>query len=560
MSAATRKPRRRRRIRQDSEPLPIELIEEGIHLLRRLPLRFWSLYLCGMAPFVVVFLFFWIEMSSSGLAEHYLLPGACVLGLLFLWLKLVQSYFADGIRGTLLGVEPTAWSAGAWLRCLRRQAIWQGSGFFVLPLAALVTLPFPRVFAYYQHLYLMDPRETRSEREQLRESWGLAGIWTEQNWICLALLALVFCLSIVNWLTVLLLVPFLMKTLLGMETVFSQAGVNLVNSTSLFACLLLAYVVTDPLVKAVYLLRHHYCESRRSGADLRLRWRRSLQGARIWSKAASFLFWGGLLCALNCAMSGDLSAAVPAPAKVTVESGELEARIEQTLQQREFIWRFPREEVEDTGEEMNWLLDFWEEVEMWQEKFEHWIENLFHREEKGPKEGRDWDLDVLLLGLGVFLSFLLIGLFVLLVFYLGVKAWRMYQPLELLSGVEEMPEAAVPDLNEEDVAADLLPRNRWIEMARECIARGEYRLALRAYFLAQLSELSSEGVIVIQQSKTNRDYEREIARRAHGREGLLRCYEAQRRLFEGIWYGDHYSGPEQVHEMEGYLGETGVLA
>ena len=144
--------------------------------------------------------------------------------------------------------------------------------------------------------------------------------------------------------------------------------------------------------------------------------------------------------------------------------------------------------------------------------------------------------------------------------YFAVRALRMYKPAETVKGSEESDIKAVPDLNEEDVAADLLPRNRWVEMARELIAKGELRLALRAYFLAQLSALASEGLIVIRLAKSNRDYANEISRRAHGKTGLLDLYRQETRLFESVWYGERPIGTEEIAEMESYLTQTGALS
>jgi hypothetical protein len=542
---------RRKRVHQDGEPSGLDLIEEGMHLLRHASLGAWTMYLCGAVPFLFGFLFFWTEMVSSGLAERSLLPGALGVGVLFVWFKVAQACFADGLRSALHGEAPRRWTLAEWLTVLRRQSFWQATGLIVLPVAFVVTIPFPWVSAFYQNILISDPRDKASDGDVVKESWRLSRLWTGQNWMLVTLLGMVYLLSFINWLTCLLVGPYLLKTLLGVETVFSRSGFHLLNSTTLFICLLLAYVVTDPLAKAVYLLRHHYCESRRSGADLLLRLRRSL--------AANVVLLGiGFLCVGTVVSPSRLDAQeqTAAVAQPSVDAAELDASINEVLERREFVWRFPREEIaEQAAEEPAWFESLTEMLKRWEEKINRWIEDLFGKEAQ-TKSDRSWDGFA---GLGETLSYLLIGIFVLLLIYFGVRAFKMYQPVELLEGDEGSGAEVVPDLNDEDVAADTLPRNRWVEIARELIAEGDYRLALRAYFLAQLSALSSEGLIVVRLAKSNREYAKELERRAHGQVNLPELYRQEMGLFESVWYGNRVSGLGEIQEMERYLTETGVL-
>ncbi len=544
---------RRRRAKQDGEPSAMDLIEEGMHLLRHVSISTWTVYLFGVAPFIFGFLFFWSEMSSSGYAERSLFPGAVGLGLLFIWFKLTQAYFADGLRAALVGVEAEPWRLRDWLKALRIQSFWQSTALVSLPIAFVLTLPFPYVYAFYQNILITDPREERSERELVNESWRLGRMWNEQSWVLLTLFSLVYLLCFVNWLTVLMSVPYLLKTLLGVETVFSRSGYHLLNSTSLFVCAILAFAVIDPLVKAVYMLRRHYCESRRSGADLRLRLRTCLQ-SKAMRLGLVLLVLSPLVAPKELGLLGQAQVGVAVPPAISPE--ELDVSIDQVMQQREFVWRFPREEVEAGEADVSWLKGLFETIERWQEKLELWLEELFGKEDESSSD-MNWGG---FLGLGNALSYLIIGCFVLLLVYFAVKAFRLYQPLDTVEGNAATDAEAVPDLTADDVAADVLPRNKWVEMARDLIAKGDYRLALRAYFLAQLSALASEGLVVIRLSKSNREYAKELSSRAHGHVQLPELYRKEMRLFESVWYGDRSIGPNEISEMEAYLAETGVLS
>jgi len=556
-----RRRRPRRRVRQPGEPGAIDLIEEGVHLLRRTSVGAWSVYLCGVAPFLVGFLFFWTEMATSGLAERHLPVASLGMALLFLWMKVAQCYFASGIRAALLGGSAPRWTLRIWLRTLRRQGFWQATGLIVLPIAFVLTIPFAWAFAFYQNLLTQDPTEEEEEegeedgnRRLVQDNWRLAKMWHEQNWMLLSLSGMVFLLSWLNWLSVVFFGPYLLKTLLGIETVFSRVGMNLFNSVTLFACLLLAYAVTDPVVKAVYLLRRHYGESRRTGADLRLRLRRYTLRDK-GAQAAIVLAVTGFVALAG--MPGSLKADEPNSGATVVNAERLDSSIEEVLDRREFVWRFPREEV-GTEEKTGWLEGWIESLKALQERLEKWLEGWFDsdRDQKSPESGSfdfDWG------GLGSLLSYILIGSFVLLIILLAWKAWRVYDPPEPAQAHPEDGATPEPDMEDEDLSADLMPRNRWVELARQLISRGDYRLALRAYFMAQLSAFSSEGLITIRKAKSNREYAQELTRRGHGSENLLNLYWQELRLFESTWYGGHPSGPDEIHRMESFLTEQGVL-
>lgn len=538
---------RRKRIRRVGEPSGLDLVEEGVHLLRRLPLRYWTVYLLGAVPFALGFLYFWAEMASSGLAERVLLPASAGMAALFVWMKFTQSYFAKGLRCTMLGEADQKWTSGAVLRVLLRQAFWQPTGLIVLPIASVVTLPFAWCFAFYQNLTVADPVDSDEDGHVL-ENWRLARMWHEQGWMVITLISLVLFLAWLSCLSIISIGPFLAKSLFGIETLFSKVGRNLYNSTTYFSCLMVSYLVTDPLTKAVYLLRYHYCESRKTGADLRLRLRRLTSSGRSLLLLVFTLSAGALL------PQGELQAQSEAES-TKLDAEVLDASIEDVMQRREFVWRFPRDEEMVSGD--HWLKTFIEKIEAFQERIELRLEKYFSSEQEDSGSS-EFDADFR--GLADLISYLLIGAFMLLVLYFAVRAWRVYRDTDAVA-MEEADEAGlVPDLESDDVDASLLPRNRWVDLARELIAKGDYRLALRAYFLAQLSAFSSEGLIHVRSAKSNREYAQELSRRGHARQDLLPLYQEQVRLFESVWYGGRLAGPGEISQMEHYLKSQGVLA
>jgi hypothetical protein len=116
------------------------------------------------------------------------------------------------------------------------------------------------------------------------------------------------------------------------------------------------------------------------------------------------------------------------------------------------------------------------------------------------------------------------------------RFWQKRQP-PIEAQAEAMPPA--PDLDDERTGADQLPEDGWLQLARELLGRGELRLALRAYYLASLAHLAERNLIVIARHKSNRDYERELVRRAHAVPELTGLFSANVSIFDRAWYGRH---------------------
>jgi hypothetical protein len=99
------------------------------------------------------------------------------------------------------------------------------------------------------------------------------------------------------------------------------------------------------------------------------------------------------------------------------------------------------------------------------------------------------------------------------------------------------PISVTPNLESEITVADELPEDQWLLLARRKLEEGEPRLALRAIFLAVLSLLGTQRLIIVRHSKSNSDYEAELRRRRSAE--LTELFRGNRRLFERCWYGDH---------------------
>jgi hypothetical protein len=82
-------------------------------------------------------------------------------------------------------------------------------------------------------------------------------------------------------------------------------------------------------------------------------------------------------------------------------------------------------------------------------------------------------------------------------------------------------------------------------LLREAMTAGNYRLAIRIYFLGLLKKLDEDGLIVWKKNKTNRDYLTELFIKA-------RYYDEVQRLtlaYEEVWYGDHTFSTQTYEEI-----------
>ena len=109
----------------------------------------------------------------------------------------------------------------------------------------------------------------------------------------------------------------------------------------------------------------------------------------------------------------------------------------------------------------------------------------------------------------------------------------MHAPLETAPDAN----AEKPDLTDENVDASQLPADNWLTLAQEMIERGEFRLALRAFYLAGLAHLGEQRLVVLTKYKSDREYEQELRRRAHAFPALLPVFRENMLAYQRSWYG-----------------------
>jgi hypothetical protein len=524
----------------------IRLIEEAVYILRSAPVALLSVYYAGSVPFVLALLYFWADMSRSASAFKYSTVAAFGLALAYAWMKLWHTLFAYQVKARISGELPFPWSPGRIASIAATQCLIQSTRFLVIPIASLMVIPFGHCYAFYQNAAVHDSPDGQKIRETCQWAWHQAALWPRQNHLLIGIYWLFGVAVLLNVSMTAVLIPQLLKSLLGIHTMFTLSGMHLVLNTTFWIIMLgISYLLLDPLIKTTYVLRCFYGSALRSGSDLKMALDRV---ASVGNKAAA-----GLLIAALSMVS--FASAAPPPAKVA--PAELNRSIEETLQQREFSWRMPRETIKpkdraDKGPleaAIDWLIEMIgkgiKKIGQWIKQLVEWLESLLPQPEKHTRTAEgNWITPVRMV-----LVVLLILLSAVLIYVL-VRIWQRRRVAEAAS-VSATP-VLTPDLNDESIRADELSTNHWLTLAREMAQKGELRLAVRALYLATLAKLAAHDMITIEAYKSNRDYEAELKRRAHEYKELLSIFSSSLNYFERVWYGMYRIEPA---DFNGYAND-----
>ena len=115
--------------------------------------------------------------------------------------------------------------------------------------------------------------------------------------------------------------------------------------------------------------------------------------------------------------------------------------------------------------------------------------------------------------------------------------------------------APAVNLADEAVTADQLPESSWLQLADEWLAHGDFRLALRAQYLAALNFLGRSGMVSIRRWKSGLDYQRELDRRARSKPEAGAVFARSVAIFDRGWYGPHPVDREMVETFASDLRE-----
>lgn len=556
----------------------LELFDQAVDLLRRAPARVHLVYLAGTGPFLLALLWFATDMSRGALADRRCAADAAGLAVLYLVMKTCHAVQASWLRQEVSLDPGRPWTAGRMLAAARVQG-WIHPVLLLLAPAAvfpLLMIPVPWMLALAHGVVIEagngngkpgtngpgDGPAGGGTGPVLARAWRQARRWPGQLHAIVGLLIPLAFLAWVQAAVALVSGPWLLRTCLGVESEFTLSLAAVLNTTFLLAVTALAYLVLDPLVRAVFVLRSFQAGSVASGEDLRVRLRRA-RGAAPGSLALLFLL---ATASPRLPAAGDPGPAaarsLPAPAAPSSfgAARDLDLAIREVLDRAEYRWRAPREFTPaESGDDPGggWIRG-------WQRRLDRlgrWVgealEGSLRRLERWWRRFLNAPAPVTPAGSRLLLDWasglqLLLGLLVAAA--AGGLAWHLLRRRRprpvILAGPPDAGPAAVPDLSVENVRADALPEEEWLALGRDLAARGEYRLAVRAAHLALLAHLARRERVRLATHKSNRDYARELRRHAAGRPELEQAFAAQTARFDRVWYGQHPAGAGEFEASE----------
>lgn len=481
---------------RSNERPAIDLLEEAVSLLRSAPADAAATYLAGAAPFTLALLFFLADMNRSPYASEHLPWASLALAILYIWKNIWQALFMAKLYRV---VSPSEAPAASRWQAILMQATLQPVG-LLLPLPLSWTVAFFRNVALYAALGRHDA-VSAARRQSVYA--------TRQNWSVLAITLVGALLLFLNVLLVIVFLPQLGKSFLGIEGDLARLGLGILNLTTLSVAAAITWLAVDPLLDAVYVLRCFYGESVATGADLRAALRRAM------------------------ALAALLAIAVTGAHAQTIDEKKLDQAIDQVIHQREFTWRAPRPAgAEPQGKWVSWYRAAARSVqEAWDwiwEKIREWMEPK--KEMSGADKAASVNRRAMLALISIIVALIVAGV---LMFLMRGRRGAVVKARAVA--------AAAPALNlaDESLSADRLPESEWLALADRFMAEGDFRLALRAMYLAALNYLGGRDMVSLRRHKTCLDYLRELTRRARATPDLPQAFAHGVAIFEQGWYGRH---------------------
>jgi hypothetical protein len=261
-----------------------------------------------------------------------------------------------------------------------------------------------------------------------------------------------------------------------------------------------------------------------------------------------------ILCAIAgmAVLCGSLVAEpAPTPLRPVEESAKVGKAIEDVLLSPDYVWRLPREKAAGEGlatveMDLSFLDRFQDVIKRGYRAFgrflrriDRWLDKVFGEKKREARQAEAFDIPPRpLFFLAAALAASVLGIML-------YRAWRRRGLAANAQGVVAAVEVQ-PDPLAESTTADQLPVDRWMAMAQDLMVQGRVRAAMRAMFLASLAHLAGQGGISLAKHKSNREYQRELGRRAHDCQAAVALFDENMRMIECVWYGNVTPAEESV--------------
>ncbi len=514
----------------------IDIVEESFNILRQNWKELLPLHMIGMVPFVAGLVLFVNDMSFSVLAFDKAGEYSFMMVLLFMWKNFIQSLFCRKVTGKLIMSEADGepFDLRATVKIFVSQGIVQTAGLFIRFISLILFVTIPLTSAFFNSFAVFIASENGDIRKSISKSFRHMLYMLHQNCFLQVIFFCVGLMTAVNAVTIIFAISWFIKTFLGMESTFSLGSsaiyFNIVFNTTFLSVLFgIVLLVVDPIVKTAFTVRVFYEESATKGYDIIADFAR-ISGSMLSRHAVSIAMVLSVFLTLPAAAAGNT---IPLSADSTgtvspIPPEEIRSSLDKVLKERQFSWHMPPVEEMKENPAGIWLTieRYLEKVKEFMDEVLEFLGGYFFK--KGGE--RTWKR---LVGenavlISIVLAAAAVAVFLLIYFLKRNRAKR--HAAVAVAGIAR--KIAI-----EDISADKHDDSEWARMALDFIAGGDMKSALRAFFMACLSTLSTKNILVLNRAKTNSDYYRELRRKMRRRPEIASVFHENLIVFEKVCYG-----------------------
>jgi len=545
----------------------LEALERGFALFKStFASEAWRYY-SGAAPLVLCFIPIWVLNGQIRLSDGALLVEAALLTGAYLLRAWGVASYMQRVRQRAFGVPAPAQAvASQKLAAMGRLLAWK----IVLSAATLVALTtvVGATWCYSACQFAsLEAREDGSERHSLGGCLALASQWFGGALLLFLMLHPIWIAVWLNGLIVAVIVPQLLHSIFGLNTLLSTPmGIFALSRSSAFWLALFAgaWLALDPIVKCSFIVVYQHLRSRREGDDLHgllatlpRQQQKRTQIAGSIATAGGARAGVGTLVVLAAILTGTFPMATAYAAQVPnslqtsahatreVQIQKLRRALDEESQRAVYRWHAAEHPSPPT-----WFDKLLTKISSRSERIWNAIQNFLHKlwpsglNLSPGNEKPGWQMKDLRLWITV------IGILTLgaggVLFWL--RRWREDAQLSIPLAV-----GALPNLGDGVVASER-SEDEWFALADRLEQEGELRLAVRSAYLGLLAGLAQREWLTIRRDRTNREYLNEFTRRWRRRPqaALQQRTEIPEKLrgslgqFDRVWYGSHVPTPEAV--------------
>lgn len=541
---------------------PLEALECGFALFRSTFAREGWRYYIGAAPLVLCSIPVWVVDGQIRLSDGALLAEALLLTGAYLLRAWMVANYVRRVRERAYGVPgPRLASRYAQMAAMGRLMAWK----ITLSACALATLPTIAGASWFYsacQFASLEAREDGAEGNSMSGCLALASQWFGGGALLFMMLVPLWSAVWLNGLILAVLVPSLLHSIFGVNTLLStQMGMLALLRSSAFWIALFAgaWLAIDPIVKCTFVIIYQHLRSRREGDDLlglmATLPREQQMKARMTAPTASAAAGGKVMAGALIVLVAILAAASQATAAQATQplarsnpeiagSSEPEARVQKLRQALDteshrsiYRWHDAEHPAPPTWFD-NVLTSIGKGIERVWNAIRNFLGKLWPHGldlSKGDAK-RGWQLKDLRLWLALIAIFT-VGVGALLLWLRrGREAEKVSVP---------MASGPLPDLS--NSAASERSEDEWFTLAEQLEAQGDLRQALRAVYLGLLAGLAQRQWLTIRRDRTNREYLDEFTRKwrrrpqaaVEARPEIPENLRGSLRQFDRVWYGSH---------------------